>query len=181
MSSVRLSRIVLVGFMGAGKSSVGRALAERLGWRFVDADDAVEETVGLPVPEIFRRHGEDAFREWEAETVDEILSERCVVVATGGGWAAREGRLNTLPEGTVSVWLRVSAEEAVRRTRDDVVERPLLGVDDPMGRARALLRARKPRYAEATLGVDTEGRTVDDVTARICRMLAETGWEIDAP
>lgn len=176
-----VSRIVLVGFMGAGKSTVGRALAERLGWRFVDADDAVEEAAGLPVPEIFRRHGEDVFRRWEAETVHELLVHRHLVVATGGGWAAGEGRLTDLPEGTVSVWLRVSAEEAVRRTRDDVVERPLLGGDDPVGRARALLGARTARYEEATLGVDTEGRTVDDVTARICRMLAETGWEIDAP
>lgn len=181
MSSVPVSRIVLVGFMGAGKSSVGRKLAEELGWRFVDADDAVEEAAGFAVSEIFREHGEETFRRWEAETVDGILTGRHVVVATGGGWAAREGRLSTLPEETVSVWLRVDPEEAVRRARGDVTERPLLGVDDPVGRARALLDARTPRYAEATLGVDTDGRTVDDVTARICRMLAETGLEIDAP
>ena len=176
-----VSRIVLVGFMGAGKSSVGRALAQELGWRFVDADAAVEARAGLSVPEIFTQHGEARFRALEAETMEELLGRRRVVVAAGGGWAAEEGRLREVPPGTVTVWLDVAAEEAVRRVAQQPGQRPLLDVDDPAARARRLLEARRPAYASASLKVDTDGRTVDDVTARIRRMLAEPGIELDAP
>ena len=182
MSPRRVSRIVLVGFMGAGKSSVGRALARELGWRFVDADTAVEERAGMPVPEIFRRHGEARFRALEAEAMDALLEERNVVVAAGGGWAtADEGRLAGLPAESLSIWLDVGAEEAVRRAEEEPGRRPLLAVEEPVARARELLGARERAYAAASLRVDTDGRTVDDVTARIRRMLAEPGIEIDAP
>ena len=167
--------------MGAGKSSVGRALARELGWRFVDADAAVEARAGLSVAEIFERHGEARFRALEAETMQDLLDVRCLVVAAGGGWAAEEGRLRELPAGTVSVWLDVAAEEAVRRVARQPGQRPLLEVHDPAARARRLLEARRPAYAAAGLKVDTDGRTVDDVTARIRRMLAEPGIELDAP
>ncbi len=175
------SRVVLVGFMGAGKTSVGRRLAGRLGWRFVDVDEAVERAAGVSVPEIFRRHGEARFRALEERTAAGIFEEDLVVVATGGGWGAHPGRLDTLPPGTVSVWLEVGAAEAVRRAAGRPGRRPLLDVDDPLEAARDLLRRRAPHYARATLRVDTEGHSVDDVTATILRILEEKGTRTDAP
>ena len=176
-----VSRIVLVGFMGAGKSVVGRRLAREIAWSFVDADRMVEAKAGRTVREIFEDDGEEHFRRLEAQTMDELLQARRVVVASGGGWAAREGRLDGLPPEAVTVWLDVSPEEAVRRAAHQGAPRPLLEVRDPEARARALLEARREHYSRATFRVDTDGRTVEDVTARIRRMLAEPGTEIDAP
>lgn len=180
MSPAPPSRVVLVGFMGAGKTSVGRLLADRLGWRFVDVDEVVEDRAGRSVREIFEAHGEARFRELEDEAVVEILDDVEVVVATGGGWAARPGRLRSLPPGTVSILLEVGAEEAVRRARRQPGDRPLLEVGDPLATAGELLAARAEHYAEATVRVDTEGRSVDDVTSRILEILAEHGLETQA-
>ena len=114
---LRSRRLVLVGFMGCGKSSVGRILARRLGWDFVDLDARVEKAEGRSVAAIFAESGEARFRVVEATEAEKALARDRVVLATGGGWAAQPGRLAALPEGTLSVWLRVSAEEAVRKWR----------------------------------------------------------------
>lgn len=166
--------------MGAGKTSVGRALATRLGWRFVDVDAAVERQAGLGIPEIFRLRGEARFRELEALAASSLLTESGVVIATGGGWAARPGRLDELPSGTVSVWLDVSPEEAVRRAEGQPGGRPLLEVGDPLATARALLEKRAKHYRRATVRVDTDGRSVDDVTSRILENLGLHGLETDS-
>jgi len=177
-SGHRATRIVLVGFMGAGKSAVGRALAARLGWRFVDVDDAVEEREGRGVAEIFAESGEARFRALEAEAAAELLADRRVVVATGGGWGAHPGRLRALPDDTLAVWLEVSPETAVRRAARQPGRRPLLEGADPVGVARELLAERVPHYAHAQTTVDTEGRSVDDVTTRILEILEEE-YELD--
>jgi len=166
-----LLRVVLVGFMGCGKSTVGPRVAGALGWRFVDQDRHVEAEVGLPVREIFARRGEAFFREAEARVAADVLATERVVLASGGGWAARRGRLAALPAGTVSVWLRVSAEEAVRRAASAPGERPLLAGPDPVREAEELLRKRERFYREAHLEVDTEARKPDDVSARILETL----------
>lgn len=177
MSRSPISRIVLVGFMAAGKTSVGRALAGRLGWRFADVDEKVEGDTGLGVPEIFERLGERRFRELEERAAAELLEEEAVVVATGGGWAARPGRLEGLGAGTVSIWLEVGPEEAVRRVATQPGGRPLLDVEDPVAAATALVEERSEHYRRATWRVDTEGRSVDDVTSRILEILSEHGME----
>ncbi len=150
--------------MAAGKSAVGRALAHRLGWDFVDVDARVEEQAGRSIAGIFRAEGEAEFRRREAEVAADALKATHVVVATGGGWAAAEGRLDELPEGTVSVWLQVGVGEAVRRAERDGATRPLLEGGDPAKRTAQLLSERRRFYERATVGVDTEGRSVDDVT-----------------
>lgn len=175
MSRSPISRIVLVGFMGAGKTSVGRELAERLGWRFADVDERVEEDTGLSVPEIFERWGEGRFRELEERAAAALLEEEAVVVATGGGWAARAGRLEGLDTGTVSIWLDVGADEAVRRSAGQPGGRPLLDVEDPLRAAAALVEERAEHYRRASWRVDTEGHTVDDVTSRILEILEQHG------
>ncbi len=162
-------RILLVGFMGSGKSTVGRLLAGALGWEFADFDAQVEAAEGRSVAAIFAESGEAHFRAAEALAAERLLARDTVVLASGGGWAAVPGRLRSLPEGTTSVWLRVSPEEAVRRGG---ARRPLLAGPDPLERAQELLRTRTPFYAEALLEVDTEGRTPEDVAAQILALLA---------
>ncbi len=160
-------RLVLVGFMGSGKSTVGPLLAEHLGWRFVDFDATIEEKEGISVEEIFRTRGEAWFRDAEASLARELLVRDRMVLASGGGWGASAERLSRLPRGTVSVWLRVSAEEAVRRADAAPGKRPLLSAPHPLELARALLRERAPEYAAADVGVDTDARTPEDVVEEI--------------
>lgn len=162
--------------MGAGKSTVGRGVAEGLGWRFIDLDEAVEAEAGCPVAEIFDRFGEAHFRRLEAETGDRVLREDRVVVATGGGWPVRPGSMEELGEGTLAVWLRVSLGEALRRAESDPQARPLLTGVRPVDEARDTVAKRfderRVRYSLATSTVDTEGRTVEDVTAHVLRIVA---------
>ncbi len=173
------SRLLLVGFMGSGKSTVGRAVALELGWRFLDFDDAIEEDFGASVAEIFHQVGEARFRELENRTAETFLNEDGVVLASGGGWAAWPGRVGAVPLGTATVWLSVSADEAVRRTLAQPGQRPLLEGRDPRGAARKLIQERAPFYAAAKWRVDTEGLTVEDVSARILRILAAEHTEIE--
>lgn len=166
-----LRRIVIVGFMGSGKTTVGRALAEALHWRFEDLDLHIEALDGRDIPTIFRDSGEARFREMEADVGARLLAEDEIVLATGGGWAAARGRLEALPAGTVSIWLRVSAEEAVRRAASEPGARPLLAVADPLASARELLDRRTAWYARADLAVDTEGMTPEHVTSQVLALL----------
>jgi shikimate kinase len=167
-------RVLLVGFMGSGKSSVGRRVARSLGWHFRDFDEAVEEADGRSVPVIFAESGEDFFRAAEARVAEGLLARDGVVLASGGGWAAVPGRLSTLPPGTCSVWLKVSAELAVERAGRRPGRRPLLAVEDPLSVARALLDARSPLYALCDFEVDTEGLSVDDVSSRVLKLLGRS-------
>ncbi len=150
------TRVVLVGLMGSGKTTVGRVLAARLGWGFVDLDDEVEATSGRSVEELFRERGEAAFRELESRAGSTALAHSRSVLAPGGGWFLAPGRLDELPPGTLTVWLDVTAETAVRRATAEGRVRPLLGAADPVARARSLLAARKPMYARALLHLDSE-------------------------
>lgn len=168
--------VLLVGFMASGKSSVGARLAARLGWDFFDADDAVEAAAGASVETLFRERGEAAFREVEARVTEELLAGRRRVVATGGGWpAAAEDRMDGLPPDVLSVWLRVPAALAVERALRDGRVRPLLAVDDPEGRARVLLRRRRPAYAKARLHLDASEPSPDTLAAAIVKHMMEAG------
>jgi len=160
-------RVVLLGFMAAGKTAVGRALAGRLGWAHVDLDARIEASAGRRIAEIFASDGEARFREMETGATRDVATMRGVVLSPGGGWITRPENLEALGPGTLSVWLRVSPEEAVRRAAGAPGERPLLAGPDPLAAARRLLEAREPLYARATLHVSTEGRTPDDVASII--------------
>ena len=157
------ARVVLVGLPGAGKSAVGRALAARLGWRFVDVDAAIVEQEGISIAALFQRDGESAFRAMEARLTAELSSGPETVLATGGGWAAQPGSIESLPPDSAVVWLRISPGEAIRRLRGSPEVRPLLAGTDPLGALRALADIRTERYALADLTVDVDDMTVDAI------------------
>lgn len=161
--------------MGAGKTSVGEQLSSRLGWRFVDLDEELVARSGLSIDDWFDAFGEAAFRKEEAALARELLASSDLVLASGGGWAVEPDRLVELPPGTLSVWLDVGVEEAVRRVQKSSVSRPLLRGKAPENEARRLLEARWSAYAEAQIRVDTNGQSVEDVTSRILEILENEG------
>jgi shikimate kinase len=159
--------IFLIGFMGSGKTTVGRLLAKRLGWSFADLDDLIVRSAGQTVPEIFAREGEEGFRRRETEAVRAAAAAGRSVVATGGGAACREENLALMLASGRVVALAVSAAEAVRRTGSRS-GRPLLdGSAEPLAAATTLLSARQPFYARAHLSVETDRRTPDEAAGEI--------------
>ena len=169
--------IVLIGFMAAGKSVVGRLLADRLGWELVDLDQAIEDRVGRPPGAIIRDDGEAAFRALEAEATTELGQRSGIVVAPGGGWALQPKLATLLGPGAVRVWLRVSPETAVRRAEADGADRPLLGAPEGrLERVTALLERRRPNYERAEIAVDTDEKTPEAVADEILSRLGlDTG------
>ena len=156
--------VYLVGMMGAGKSAVGRPLAEALGYRFVDADGALEQAAGRPIPEVFASEGEDGFRELETAVLNGIASWHSLVVATGGGVVTRAVNWGHLRQGVV-VWLDAPEAVLLQRLRADPTPRPLLAHPDPAARLAALLHERRPLYGQADLRVD-QGNEPPEVVAR---------------
>jgi shikimate kinase len=172
-------RVVLLGFMAAGKTETGAELARLLGWTHVDLDRQIERRAGVRIGEIFSMHGEPRFREMEAEATRELAHRTGVVVSPGGGWITRAENLDALGDGTLSVWLQVSPEEAVRRASATPGERPLLAGPDPLAAARRLLAERAPLYARAALHVATQGRTPAQVADIIAGELRARGGPAD--
>jgi shikimate kinase len=170
-----IRRVVLVGFMASGKTEVGRILAERLGWAHVDLDRLIEERAGRRVAQIFASDGEAAFRRLEARATAEVAARERLVISPGGGWITNPELLDALGPGTLSVWLRVSPEEAVRRAASAPGERPLLAGADPLAAARRLLEARHRHYSRAALSVDTEGVTAARVADLIQKQIDAAG------
>ena len=162
--------IVLVGLMGAGKTSIGRRLAARLGLPFYDADAEIERAAGRTIPEIFARYGEDSFRDGERRVIRRLLSGGPVVLATGGG-AFMDGQTrHAARRNAVSIWLRCTLPVLVRRVagRDN---RPLLAGGDPETILRALMERRYPIYAEADLIVDCGDESLDHSTNTVLHAL----------
>lgn len=161
--------IVLVGFMGAGKSSVGRLLARRLGRCFVETDDMIAAREGHSIPDIFAERGEAYFRALEGEAVRLLALKRDEVIATGGGLPCREGRMEALRALGTVVWLAGDLDALYERAAR-IGGRPMLA-----GRSReavaALYREREPYYRTAHLTVDTTALGPDQVAAEIGRAL----------
>ena len=159
--------IFLIGFMGSGKTTVGRLLAQRLGRPFADLDERIVRAAGMTIPEIFAREGEPAFRRRETDALRAAAAERRTVLATGGGAACRDENVEVMLAAGHVVALDVSPEEAVRRT-GAASGRPLLdGAADPVAAAAALLAARQPFYARAHWRIQTEGRSPARIAAEI--------------
>jgi shikimate kinase len=174
-----VTRIILIGFMAAGKTTVGRTLAEWLGWNFIDFDEEIERRTGLTIPEIFELHGPPRFRELERELTMELATLEEVVLSPGGGWVTQPDLLEYFGPETLVVWLRISPEAAVARAMRTLTHRPLLAdAPDPIERARLLIQEREPLYDLADVALDVEGREVEDLAAEIValtRSSHETG------
>lgn len=172
--------VVLTGFMGTGKTAVGRRLAKRLGWRFVDLDERIEASAGMTVRDIFAHRGEAVFRRLERRHLAQTLRDSEQVIATGGGALVdAANRARCLACGPV-VCLTASPRVILARLGRRMRTRPLLqGVADPRQRVRSLLAKRAGAYAQATLTVATDHATVDDVVERVWQGLSPylcRGW-----
>jgi shikimate kinase len=159
--------IALVGLSGAGKSSLGRVLAEHLGWPLIDTDSLIIQNTGRSIPEIFRDEGEAAFREYETAALQQALDRPPSIIATGAGIVLRQENRVLLQARAFVVWLDAPTPALVARLRAHDEERPLL-TDSPEARLEALRATRAPLYTEvAHLRVPTENRTVAEIAQLI--------------
>ncbi len=170
----RLGRrsIVLIGLMGAGKTTVGRRLAQRLGLPFVDADTEIEKAAGKSIPEIFEEDGEEFFRAGEEKVIARLLGGGPQVLATGGGAWMREITRERVREKGISIWLKADIEVLMERVMRRP-GRPLLETDDPRVVMERLMKERYPLYALADITVESRDVPHQAVVAGIIRQLAE--------
>ncbi|MDC7784561.1 shikimate kinase [Rhodoplanes sp. TEM] len=163
--------LVLIGMMGAGKSSVGRRLAARMGLPFVDADTEIEAAAGMSIPDIFEVHGEPYFRAGEARVIGRLLADGPRVVATGGGAFMNPGTRGLIAERGLSVWLKAELDVLLRRIRRRS-DRPLMQTPDPEATLAKLIAERYPVYAEAALTVQSRDVPHDVIVDEIVATLA---------
>lgn len=160
--------LYLTGFMGTGKTTIGRIVAHRLKFALLDSDHEIERLAGRSIPQIFAEQGEPAFREMERAFVEGGHPDRGTVVACGGGLVVQPGMLERLQARGVVVCLHASLETILRRTQGNK-NRPLLDVEDPMERIRLLYAAREPVYKRAGTVILTDGRPMLDIVQHVMR------------
>ncbi|MFN2287478.1 MAG: shikimate kinase AroK [Chromatocurvus sp.] len=171
MEATALRRVFLVGPMGAGKTTIGKFLAQGLGLGFADTDAEVERRTGADIPWIFDVEGEEGFRDREEQVIEEMTTWGDTVVATGGGVVIREGNRRALAERGFVIYLYATLEEQVRRTRKNS-NRPLLQGNDPEATLRDLMALRDPLYREiADHVIDTDGSSPKTVAHRLLKEL----------
>ncbi len=167
--------VVLIGLMGAGKSSVGAKLAEMLGVEFRDSDAEIEAAAAMTVPEIFERYGEPHFRDGERRVIARLLAGKPLVLATGGGAFMNAETRAVIKRVAVSVWLRASLDLLVTRTAGRT-HRPLLNRGNPREILAGLIEQRYPVYAEASVTVECQqGLSHEQMARRIVAALVEHG------
>ena len=169
--------IVLVGLMGAGKSCIGRRLAQRLGLAFIDADTEIERAAGCSVAEIFARYGEAAFRDGERRVIARLLQGTPSILAAGGGAFMDAQTRALIRERAISVWLRADLETLAARTSGRT-HRPLLNNSNPRETLQSLMQTRYPVYAEADITVDTG---LDNPNVTCTRVIASLEEFVGAP
>jgi shikimate kinase len=164
--------IVLVGMMGAGKSSIGRKLAQALEIPFVDADTEIEAAAGMAIPEIFASHGEAYFRAGEARVIARLLEGGPQVLATGGGAFMREETRQAIRAKGLSIWLKADYDVLIRRIKRRT-DRPMLKTDNPAATLKALIAERYPVYAEADITVLSRDVPHEAIVGEILAALAD--------
>lgn len=161
-----IQNLALIGFMGTGKSSVGRFVASQLHFKFVDTDELIEARAGRTISEIFAQAGEAAFRNVEAQVVEELSRMQQTVIATGGGLGANEVHQGSLKQHALVVCLWASPQAIWGRVHDQS-HRPLLQGIDPMAEIRELLAQRERTYKQADVLVNTEMRSIKEVVHHV--------------
>jgi shikimate kinase len=146
--------VVLVGMMGAGKSTIGRRMAMRLRLPFIDADHEIEAAAGMSIPDIFEVHGEPHFRDGEARVIARLLESGPILLATGGGAFMRDDTRQRIRDSAISMWLKADADVILRRVKKRE-NRPLLKTPDPAGTIARLIEARHPFYEQTDITIDS--------------------------
>ncbi len=166
--------IALIGFMGTGKTAVGRTLAARLGKEFIELDSVIERQAGGSIPEIFAQAGEIGFRELEIEAARSVAGKKNTVIACGVGIVLNKINIDRLRKECIIIYLTASPEVILKRLADDEIERPLLAVPDRAGKIRELLRFRRPYYGRAAdIKIDTTKMDVRQVVKKIVKKIKE--------
>lgn len=161
-----MKNIVLTGFMGTGKTEVGRELSNILGWKLIDIDDEIVKTKNMSINDIFTQLGEPVFRDMETEMIKKVSAKRNVIIATGGGAVLRRENMDILRDNGIIVCLTATPETILKRTsRND--ERPLLNVASPLKMIKELLSFREPFYEKADIMIDTESRAPRQIAEEI--------------
>ncbi|HAW49899.1 TPA: shikimate kinase [bacterium] len=159
--------IVLIGFMGSGKSSVGKYLASCLNLEYISSDDIIEEREKMKISDIFKKYGEKYFREREKEVIRDVSNRKNTVIATGGGIVLNWENVENLKKNGVTFFLRTSCGTIYNRIKDDKT-RPLLDVEDPISTIRRILKVRMPLYKAASdYIIDTSRLSVEEVSEKI--------------
>ena len=161
--------IVLVGFMGTGKTSVGIRLAEMLKMQFVDTDDLIEKESGMTISDMFSKMGEDYFRDRESSIIEKVSKLDGQVIATGGGAVKREENVNNLRATGIIFCLHASPEVILQRT-SGYEHRPLLQVEDPIKKINEMLKERESFYAKADYRIDTSDFTIEQIVDTIANI-----------
>jgi shikimate kinase len=174
--------VVLIGFRGSGKTTVGRALAERLGREFIDTDDHIERQAAMSIRDLFERHGESHFRTLESQAIAELSKLDGKVIATGGGAVLKYQNMQVFKRaGARTFFLEVGAETARRRIQADAASRqrrPALTDEDPAVEIRKLIEFRRPYYRQAADHViAADDRKVEEIVEELLKILAEHGVE----
>jgi shikimate kinase len=162
----QIRNLALIGFMGTGKSSVGRLVADHLHFTFLDTDDVIEARSKFSIEEIFRQQGEAAFREWERRIVEELTRRNKTVISTGGGLPANEPNLTSLKSHSLVICLWASPDKIWQRVRAQS-HRPLLQETDPLAKIHELLAGREPYYRQADVLINTEFRSLREVALQV--------------
>lgn len=168
-----MKNIVLLGFMGTGKSAVGRRLATAFRYQFIDTDQVIEEKTHKRIAEIFSEQGEEAFRRMESEVVISLAERTGCVISTGGGIVLDSKNLDSLQKNGILVLLRCRPEVIFKRVQKRAGQRPLLQKADPLSEIKRLLAEREPFYRRAEIVLDTSDMNLDNVVQQIKRKVIE--------
>jgi len=167
------SGIALIGLRGAGKSTLGKMLAKKIGWSFVELNKEIETQNGLSVAEIIALYGQEGFRRMEQAALTQLLARKeLMVLATGGGIVSEPLTFDLILSSFYTIWLKAEPEEHMARVRGQGDLRPMADNRSAMAELRTILRSREPLYARASAVVDTAGLTVDEAAARLIEAVA---------
>jgi shikimate kinase len=164
-----MRNITLVGFMGTGKTTVGRILARKLGYRFIDVDDEIEREQGVTISHIFSEMGEPYFRQLERGLIKTLSLKEGLIISAGGGAVVDESNIEAMKQGGALVCLTATPDEIMKRVGNSS-NRPLLQVPDPMAKIMELLSKREPFYLKADIIVDTTMKTPEEVAGEVIRL-----------